>query len=130
MVAAFSSNLSILLFNLFTNLEFRHRCCLEQCLWISGHSLMPFWSVETWGIIHALLGALFTWFGTYQRFENIMKILICTMFITFIGGVFFVESPITSLLLSIQNANSSSYGEEDIIPLYLQKMELQCYLLY
>jgi len=60
---------------------------------LAGHAIYPGLSVQTWGIIHSLLGMAFVLWGRYRSFEWVMKTLIGVMFITLIGCTLFVSPP-------------------------------------
>lgn len=47
---------------------------------LAGHALFPELSVPIWGCIHALVIGVLVFFFNYQKFENIMKVLIALMF--------------------------------------------------
>lgn len=50
------------------------------------HALMPGLSVETWGILSALLGLALVWFGRYEVFEKFMAVLVGLMFVAMVGA--------------------------------------------
>lgn len=58
---------------------------------LAAHSLFPFLSVKTWGIIHSLVAIVIVLAGSYKHFENFMKIMISLMFIVVIVSTILVK---------------------------------------
>lgn len=48
---------------------------------LAAHAIFPFFSVETWGIIHSLAAVVLVFFGRYKLVEHLMKFFIGIMFI-------------------------------------------------
>lgn len=51
---------------------------------IAANAIFPEFSIQVWGVIHSLMGAMLVYFGRYSLFEKMMKFFIGIMFITFI----------------------------------------------
>jgi Mn2+/Fe2+ NRAMP family transporter len=51
---------------------------------IAGHTLFPALSVNAWGILHSVVGAVVVWIGRYGAFERVMKGLTGIMFVSFL----------------------------------------------
>lgn len=51
---------------------------------LAGHALFPQLSVNTWGILHSLVGLVIVWFGRYTSFERVMKWMAVLMFASLI----------------------------------------------
>ncbi|MDA2939117.1 Nramp family divalent metal transporter, partial [Acidobacteria bacterium AH-259-A15] len=66
---------------------------------LAAHSLLPGISRQWWGLIHALVGFILVWIGTYERFEQVMKVLVALMFAAIIGCVMAVGPRADSFLL-------------------------------
>ena len=66
---------------------------------IAANAIFPEFSIQVWGIIHSLFGAIVVYYGRYSVFEKLMKIFIAVMFITFIYCAVLVI-PHTGLTLS------------------------------
>ncbi|HCN38378.1 MAG TPA: iron transporter [Bacteroidetes bacterium] len=48
------------------------------------NAMFPFLSIEYWAVIQAIIGFLLIYFSRYSFFENIMKVFVVSMFLTFI----------------------------------------------
>lgn len=55
---------------------------------------IPIWA---WAIIHAFVGLIVGWFGGYEKFEIIMKVLVVVMFVTVVGSALLVLPSIGEL---------------------------------
>ena len=66
---------------------------------IAANAIFPEFSIQVWGIIHSLFGAIVVYYGRYSVFEKLMKIFIAVMFVTFIYCAILVI-PHTGLTLS------------------------------
>jgi Mn2+/Fe2+ NRAMP family transporter len=64
---------------------------------LAAYSIMPVVSRQTWGVIQALTALTLVWFGSYQWFERLMKVMIAVMFITIVGCALAVGSSAESL---------------------------------
>jgi len=51
-----------------------------------AHALFPQLPLEAWAIVHAMLALAFVWYGGYQGFETIMKVVIGVMFVAILGS--------------------------------------------
>ncbi|MBI4552752.1 MAG: Nramp family divalent metal transporter [Candidatus Latescibacteria bacterium] len=51
---------------------------------LAAHTMMPALSVNTWAILHSVVGAAIVLWGRYSLFERIMKVLIGVMFFSFL----------------------------------------------
>lgn len=51
---------------------------------LAGHALFPQLSVNTWGILHSLVGVVIVWYGRYASFERVMKWMAALMFVSLI----------------------------------------------
>ncbi|WP_341228116.1 Nramp family divalent metal transporter [uncultured Arcticibacterium sp.] len=65
---------------------------------LAANSLLPFWSKETWAVVHSLLAFLMIYFGKYQSIENLTKVLILLLFVILIP---------TALVLLFKSETSS-----------------------
>jgi Mn2+/Fe2+ NRAMP family transporter len=70
---------------------------------MAAHALFPSISVTVWGITHSLMACAFVYWGKYERFESVMKVLIGLMFLSFIGTAFTIQDPFTIFKESIFN---------------------------
>lgn len=52
---------------------------------LAANSVAPFLSRQRWGVIQAVLAFLLVWFGSYDRFEKWMKLMIGVMFVAIVG---------------------------------------------
>ena len=52
---------------------------------LAANSIFPGIPRQTWSVIQALVALGLVWIGTYQRFEQLMKVMIALMFITILG---------------------------------------------
>ncbi|MCB0722088.1 MAG: Nramp family divalent metal transporter [Ignavibacteriae bacterium] len=66
---------------------------------IAANAIFPEFSIQVWGVIHSLFGAIVVYYGRYSVFEKLMKIFIAVMFVTFIYCAILVI-PHTGLTLS------------------------------
>ena len=48
---------------------------------LAAHAVLPFFSVETWGIVHSLVALFLVYAGRYQLIEDLMKFFIALMFV-------------------------------------------------
>jgi len=53
---------------------------------LAAHALLPFWSVATWAIVHAVAALLFVWLGGYGALEHVMKWAVGLMFLSILGS--------------------------------------------
>lgn len=51
---------------------------------IAANAIFPEFSIEVWGIIHSIFGAIVVYYGRYSLFEKLMKFFIAIMFVSFI----------------------------------------------
>lgn len=54
---------------------------------VAAHALSPRLSIAAWGAVHSLTALALVWFGSYQRFETVMKGLIGLMVLTLLASV-------------------------------------------
>jgi Mn2+/Fe2+ NRAMP family transporter len=54
---------------------------------VAAHGVIPQLSIGTWSVIHSLAGLGQVWFGRYDMFERMMKLLILLMVLTLLGSV-------------------------------------------
>ena len=66
---------------------------------LAAHTLIPILSRQWWGVIHAVLGFVLVWLGTYERFEQVMKALVALMFIAIVGTALAAGPSADSLLV-------------------------------
>ena len=52
---------------------------------LAAYSICPVISRQAWGVVQGLLGLVLVWFGSYQWFERLMKVMIAVMFVTISG---------------------------------------------
>jgi Mn2+/Fe2+ NRAMP family transporter len=52
---------------------------------LAGHTLFPAISARVWGVIHAIVAYVLVLGGSYERFEQVVKVLVAMMFIAIIG---------------------------------------------
>ena len=57
---------------------------------VAAHALMPTISIGVWGALHSIAALILVWFGSYQRFETVMKGLIALMVLTLMASVILV----------------------------------------
>ena len=51
---------------------------------IAANAIFPEFSIQVWGVIHSIFGAILVYYGRYSLFEKLMKFFIGIMFVTFI----------------------------------------------
>jgi Mn2+/Fe2+ NRAMP family transporter len=54
---------------------------------VAAHAVLPQLSIGAWSVIHSLTGLTLVWFGRYELFERMMKLLILLMVMTLLGSV-------------------------------------------
>ena len=57
---------------------------------LAAHALAPGWSVEIWGVVHAVVAAAVVLVGGYGPFESTVKVFIGVMFVTLVGCALWV----------------------------------------
>jgi Mn2+/Fe2+ NRAMP family transporter len=65
---------------------------------VAAHALLPSVSIGAWGIIHSIAALALVWFGSYQRFETVMKALIALMVVTLLASVVLVGPELSRVL--------------------------------
>lgn len=65
------------------------------------HSLFPFLSVPTWGILSGLIGLALVWWGHYALFEKICAALVGLMFISMVGAALLTLPNLPDLLTGL-----------------------------
>lgn len=55
------------------------------------NAMFPFLSIEYWAVIQAIIGFLLIYLSRYSFFENIMKVFVVIMFLTFIITAFIIN---------------------------------------
>ena len=68
---------------------------------LAGHALFPQLSVNTWGILHSLVGVVIVWYGRYASFERVMKWMAALMFASLILCAVALRPNITEILRGI-----------------------------
>ena len=66
---------------------------------LAAHTLVPVISSGAWGVIHAVAGYLLILIGSYERFEQLMKILVAMMFVAIVGCALATGTSYESLVL-------------------------------
>jgi Mn2+/Fe2+ NRAMP family transporter len=54
---------------------------------VAAHALLPGFGIAGWGIVHSLAALALVWFGSYERFETAMKVLIGLMVVCLLASV-------------------------------------------
>lgn len=72
---------------------------------LAAHSITGLFSVQTWGVIHSLLGVALVLAGKYDQFELMMKICVGSMFAALLGCALWVTPPLKSLQHIIMDAS-------------------------
>lgn len=72
---------------------------------LAAHSLMPWLSVEVWGIVHSIVAAVLVVVGGYKAFEKLVGVMVALMFITLVGSALLTASPLDNLIVSIRSAS-------------------------
>ncbi len=52
---------------------------------LAGHTLVPAISSRVWGVAHAILAYILVLAGSYERFEQVVKVLVGMMFVAIVG---------------------------------------------
>ena len=65
---------------------------------VAAHALVPTVPIGAWGVIHSAAALILVWFGSYQRFETVMKALIALMVLTLLASVVLVGPDLTRVL--------------------------------
>lgn len=71
---------------------------------LAAHALVPGISLEAWGVIHSLVGAVLVLIGGYGAFETLIKVFIATMFVALVGSAVVAGPPLESLSLTFSRA--------------------------
>lgn len=58
---------------------------------LAMNAMFPFLSIEYWAVIQAIIGFLLIYLSRYSFFENIMKVFVVIMFLTFIITAFIIN---------------------------------------
>lgn len=68
---------------------------------VAAHAVLPQLSIGAWSAIHSLAGLGLVWFGRYEIFERMMKLLILLMVLTLLGSVALLRPDWGSALRSL-----------------------------
>ena len=65
---------------------------------VAAHALVPAVPIGAWGAVHSAAALILVWFGSYQRFETVMKALIALMVLTLLASVVLVGPDLAIVL--------------------------------
>lgn len=65
---------------------------------LAAHSVFPGISRQLWGVLQALVALAMVWWGSYERFEQWMKVIIGVMFVAIVGSAVVTGFTVTTPL--------------------------------
>lgn len=68
---------------------------------LAAHAIFPFFTVNTWGMIHSFLALFLVYFGRYQLVENLMKFFIGLMFMVVCISAVLIQPDWAAVLKSL-----------------------------
>jgi Mn2+/Fe2+ NRAMP family transporter len=84
---------------------------------VAAHALAPSVSIAWWGAIHSIAAAILVWFGSYERFETVMKALIGLMVLTLLASVVLVGPDLVRVLRGLVTPTLPSGSAATILSL-------------
>jgi Mn2+/Fe2+ NRAMP family transporter len=71
---------------------------------VASHALIPQIPIPVLNTLHAIVISILVLSGKYHTFENIMRVFIAIMFITFIGSAAMITNPFSALMTAFTSA--------------------------